>query len=162
MAESLADDLDGDAGLDEQRGVGVAEVVEPNDGNVGSAGDAFEGLGDGVWMNGTPAASPTTQPQSLSPTAAASVDCHVRHARRRSIVVGSRSMGRGALRVLPAGFPQFVADTHDPAVERDGPSLEVDVVPAQPEHLVASHAGGREEPEGREQPVPGGGTEECA
>src|SRR5881227_2654084 len=44
VAESFAYDLDGDAGGDEQAGVGMANVVQADDPDPGPAGDPLEGL----------------------------------------------------------------------------------------------------------------------
>jgi hypothetical protein len=52
VAEPLGDDFDGHALIDQQAAVGVAQVIEPDDGDAGAKGDAFEGLGDGVRMDG--------------------------------------------------------------------------------------------------------------
>ena len=52
VTEPFADDFDGDAGVDEQRGVGVSEVVKPDDRNVGAADESVEGLGELVGVDG--------------------------------------------------------------------------------------------------------------
>ena len=51
VPEPLADHLDWDAVLDEQRPVGVAEVVQSDHGDAGAAGDPLERLGDGVGVD---------------------------------------------------------------------------------------------------------------
>jgi hypothetical protein len=50
VTEPFAHDLDGNAGCDEQRAVGVAQ--QPDDRHAGASGDALEGLRDGVGMDG--------------------------------------------------------------------------------------------------------------
>jgi hypothetical protein len=46
VAEALADDLDGHPCGDEQRGVGVAQVAEPDAWNEGASGDPVEELAE--------------------------------------------------------------------------------------------------------------------
>ena len=48
MAESFADDLERDAVLDEQAGMGVSEVVEPGRRQTRSTNDPVERLREGV------------------------------------------------------------------------------------------------------------------
>ena len=50
VAEPLAHDLRVHVLLEQDRGVGVPEVVEPNAGHVGLGDGAFEGLADEVGM----------------------------------------------------------------------------------------------------------------
>ena len=52
VPEPLRDDLDGDTFFDEQGRVGVSEVVEPDHRKPGVSADAFERLGDRVWVDG--------------------------------------------------------------------------------------------------------------
>jgi hypothetical protein len=92
VAEPFADDLDGNAGCDEQRAVGVAQLVQPDDRHAGASGDAFEGLGDGVGMDGSPPPSVNIHLAASMPAARCSACCHSRHAVRMPTVVGSRSM----------------------------------------------------------------------
>lgn len=51
MTETLGDDLDGDAGGEEQAGVGVAEVVESGTADPGCSDDVSEGVGEHVGVD---------------------------------------------------------------------------------------------------------------
>lgn len=53
VSEAFGDDLDGDAGFEEQGGVGVAEVVQSDAGKPGGADLALEGVGDQLRVNGS-------------------------------------------------------------------------------------------------------------
>ena len=54
VPEPFADDFDGDAGFEEQRGVRVAEVVEPDAGERGAADELLERVGEDVRMDRCP------------------------------------------------------------------------------------------------------------
>ena len=68
--------------------------------------------------------------------------------------------GAAGVAGLTSGLVEFVADGDEPSVERDRLLPEVDVVPFEPENLVAAHPGHRRQPEQREELVPGRGPEE--
>jgi hypothetical protein len=53
----------------------------------------------------------------------------------------------------------LVVDRDEPPVDRDGGGLLVEVLPAEPEELVAAHPGEGCSPEGREEAVPGRGAQ---
>lgn len=55
---------------------------------------------------------------------------------------------------------QLVGDGDEPPVDGDGRGLLIEVVPAQPEQLIAAHAGERRHPQRGEEPVAGGGSQE--
>ena len=63
----------------------------------------------------------------------------VEHRQRRGVEVD----GAAGVAGLASGLVQLVADGDEPAVEREPLALEVDVVPLEPEDLVAAHPGHR-------------------
>lgn len=50
VAESFGDDFDGDAGFEEQGGVGVAEVVEPDSWQPGVGDEFLERVREELWV----------------------------------------------------------------------------------------------------------------
>ena len=50
VAESFGDDVDGDAGFEEQGGVGVAEVVEPDSWQPGAGDELLERVREAVGV----------------------------------------------------------------------------------------------------------------
>ena len=50
VTEAFADDLERDAGLQQQGGMGVAQVVKPDARQAGTRAQPVEGLGEHVWM----------------------------------------------------------------------------------------------------------------
>lgn len=81
--------------------MGVADVVESDLGDTGSAGDPLEGLRDGVRVDRVAFDIGETHPVGSIPTAARPVSCHAFQAVSISMVVRSRSMARRELLVLP-------------------------------------------------------------
>ena len=71
------------------------------------------------------------------------------------------SWGRGRWYGVRCGSCRVSHAVHNRRRRSRGPGrLEVDVVPAQAEDLVAAHAGGGQQPERGEQPMPCGGVQE--
>jgi hypothetical protein len=80
----------------------------------------------------------------------------------------SKDAHRGRVQIDPSARPgslasrlmHLVVDGDEPAVDRDGGRLLVEVLPPEPQELVAAHPGEGCRPQGREEAVAGGGAQE--
>ena len=61
---------------------------------------------------------------------------------------------------LAAGFVDLVADGHESAVDREPGVVDIEVAPAQAEQFTSTDPGVGREPQGGEQPVTSGRTQE--
>jgi hypothetical protein len=140
--------------------VGVAEVVQPDDGHASAAGDAFEGLGEGVGVDRS------AYRVGEHPARVVDADGCVLGGLKRP-PAGQHGDGGwveidGApgLVGLTSGFVQLVADGDESTVDRQGGLVAVDVGPAQTEQFAAAQPGHRRQPERREQAVTDRGVQE--
>jgi len=147
--------LTGTPSFKQQGAVGVAQVVEADDRYAGAAGDPLEGLGEGVGVD-------------RLAVAVGEHPCGVVDADRGELggpecLPSGEYRERGVIEVdgaagvagLASRLVELVADGDESPVERDGLLREVDVVPPEPEDLVAAHPGHRRQPQQREEPVSG-------
>jgi hypothetical protein len=102
VAEPFGDDFDGDACFEEQGGVGVAEVVEPDSGWPGSGDELLERVREKVWGVGVPSGRLNTCPSGSSGSnSGSSLARRCLQSWSSSTVLGSRLMLRRAVRDLP-------------------------------------------------------------
>ena len=69
-------------------------------------------------------------------------------------------MRRRDLGVLPRVSCSSLGDRDESSVDRDSRGRLVEVDPPEPEQFVAAHSGERRDPQRREQPMTGGGSQE--
>ncbi len=152
VAEPLGDHLRMDSSLQRQRRVGVAEVVEADAWHVERAHEPGELVRERRWVDRSAQFVAEHQVDRRNPTpdrrrAVPRVDaCGARAARPRSADRGTRAAATRRLRRAHHGLvPTVVSVLHDGELR----AVEIDVGPAQAEHLTTPHTGRREQHERR-------------
>lgn len=101
VPEAFGDDLDRHAGLEEQGGVGVAEVVEPERWQTGVGDELLERVRQQLGMGRCTVGPAERLLGSSGSNSGSSSLRSCRHSRSRAVVVGSRLMVRLEVRDLP-------------------------------------------------------------
>ena len=164
MAETFADDLDVDAGHQQVAGVGVAEVVEADHRDVGVGDEAAEGLADRAGLQRFAEVGGEDPVARRGGDAVAEVvlalagSVPLQRGERRGVEVERAAAAAG----LRHADELLALDDGHRLVDRQAAAGEVDVAPAQPDQLAASHAGERGEAEHRFVAVAGDEGEEAA
>ncbi len=147
MTESLGNDLDGRAVGNEQRRVGVAEVVKPDSGQARTFGDAEEQLADGLGVE-VPAGGVAEHPvvgAVRQPVVRESALPGAKDGRRAGVEIDASPARPG----FDAELDGAAADGLDRASDREPAGGEVEVAPAEPGDFASPHAGVRGEVKGR-------------
>nr|WP_240899578.1 hypothetical protein [Kineococcus indalonis] len=162
MAQAVADDLDVHPGGQREAGVGVPQVVQPDDRHPGRLDELAEGVRDDVGPQQIAVLPGEDQPvldPRLPPRGALGL---LHHPVAPQDVDGQRVDGHHprAGRRLRRPQPRAVVPFGDLPRHDDVGALEVDVAPVQPDRLAAAHAGEGDEVEERGEAVLGSGVEE--
>ena len=145
VAEPLGDHRDGDAGGEHGGGHEVAQVVQPEAGEPGSAPVGDEALRDPVRLPGPATGRVGAEHEAVGETARAG---------GRSVAVGGEQFDADGIEGDAVGAPVLGRSQHrsgrsldQRSGEADGGVVEVDVGPAHGEELAAAGAGGHREVE---------------
>src|SRR5438552_2649856 len=130
VAESFADDLDRHAGLEQQRGVGVSQVMEAESWETGSAHEFLERVREQLWVGRLPVRSGEHVPVGIAAVELRvlmlmTLTPRVENLDGSRIEVDRSPDGAG----LPARLMQLIADGHERAGDGEMRDVEVDVAP---------------------------------
>ncbi len=142
VAEAFADDLYGDAGFQQDAGVGVAEVVEADASHIALLHQSAPRLREQV---GVDRSSIGVREDELVVAATASAEVLLELMASPGLEHGDGAGvevdGAAAAGGLHVGNARLVVDGLDLLVDDEPSAIEVDVAPGEAEHFTTAHAG---------------------